>query len=168
MSCRLYNPNRVVIFLAIEKKKMTKTEIEQWDSLYEYVRTEIMTYDSNQALSQQMVLKLKGLATGKAVENRKIADRADYSYDVILKTFQICKQQITNSIRGKTFKSELTKLIYASKIVENNINDVYVRLQNVERSKERIECKNTENLSHRGANYVPKNTDVSHRLEELW
>ena len=43
------------------RKKMTEKEKQDWESLYVYVKSNIMGYDDNQALSSTMVLRLKGL-----------------------------------------------------------------------------------------------------------
>lgn len=46
-------------------------EKEQFGELYRYVKTEVMNYDSKQSLPSSFVLGLKGLATGKVVENKR-------------------------------------------------------------------------------------------------
>ena len=51
--------------------KMTENEKKAWDDLYEYVKYNILKYDDNQALSSYMVLRLKGLLSGKFIENSK-------------------------------------------------------------------------------------------------
>jgi len=148
--------------------KMTEEEIKQWDNLYQYVKKEIMQYNDDQSLSSQIVLMLKGISTGKLIENKKIQDNAKYSYDIVLRTFQICRQNILNSVKGKSFNSENTKFIYISKIIENNINDVYIRLQNIEKSDQNIEYKKMDRISHNGAEYISKSKESNKKLEELW
>lgn len=55
------------------KKKMSEKELQDWNELYQYVKS-ILGYDENQALSKNMVLRLKGLTTGKFIENKNIQD----------------------------------------------------------------------------------------------
>ena len=62
------------------RKKMTEKEKQDWESLYMYVKSNIMGYDENQALSSTMVLRLKGLLTNKFMENKNIEASANYSY----------------------------------------------------------------------------------------
>ena len=88
--------------------------------------TNIMGYDENQALSKQMTLRLKGLLTNKFIENNNIQDGANYSYETILNTFKFCSPTIQNSLRTNRFKDEMHKFNYVLKIVEQNINNVYI------------------------------------------
>ncbi len=108
--------------------KMTETEKEQWRNLYQYIKKEILMYDNSQSIPSNLILRLKGLTKGKYIENKSQEDKANYSYDVILYAFQISKPMIMTAIQGKTFNTELQKFNYICKIVENNINDVYIRL----------------------------------------
>ena len=39
------------------RKKMSKEESQDWENLYNYVKSNIMGYDENQALSKNMVLR---------------------------------------------------------------------------------------------------------------
>lgn len=148
---------------------MTSIEKEQWDKLYCYVKNEILAYDKAQSIPPSLVLRLKGLTTGKFIENKNIADKADYTYDVVLFTFMSCKSAILNAIRTKDFKSEAAKFNYICKIVENNLNDIYLRLKNAEKSKEKTKEINTDNIFHSGAEYKKQTKDtISKTLEGLW
>lgn len=153
----------------MRSKKMTSVEKEQWDKLYQYVKNEILLYDSSQSIPSSLVLRLKGLTKGKYLENRNIEDKADYSYEIVLYTFQICKPSIMSAITGKTFKTEANKFNYICKIVENNINDVYLRVEKAKQSEEKIEKVDTNILSHNGGVYKKKTEELKNkRLNELW
>lgn len=148
---------------------MSSVEIEQWDKLYQYVRKEILLYDNSQSIPPSLVLRLKGLTKGKYIENRNTEDKADYSYEVILYTFQICKTEIMNALSNRTFKDESHKFNYICKIVESNINDVYLRLKKAKRTEESIKTMDTSNLSHKGGIYQKKTEELKNkRLNELW
>lgn len=54
-----------------ESVKMTDVEKQEWDELYRYVKKEILFYDDNQSLSSFICTKLKGIRTGKFIENKK-------------------------------------------------------------------------------------------------
>lgn len=118
---------------------MTEEEKAEWDALYEYVRTNIMKYDKNQSLPQDIVTRLKGLLTGNYKANRHIKKNANYSYTTILNTFKFCSPNIQRALRNGNFKDEQHKFNYVCKIVENNINDVYLRMKNAEQTKKDIE-----------------------------
>lgn len=151
------------------RKKMTSIEKEQWDKLYQYVKKEILFYDDSQSIPSGLVLRLKGLTKGKYIENRNIKDNADYSYEIVLYTFQICRPSIMNALSNKVFESESNKFNYICKIVENNINDVYLRVRKTHKSDENIEKLDTSILSYDGGEYQKKTEELKNkRLNELW
>ena len=149
------------------RKKMTEKEKQDWESLYMYVKSNIMGYDENQALSSTMVLRLKGLLTNKFIENGNIANTANYSYETILNTFKFCSPDIHRALRTNNFKDEMHKFLYVTKIVENNINNVYMRMKNAEKARE--EAKNTivEVPVHNGAEFKPKENKKD-KFTNLW
>ena len=146
---------------------MTEEEKMAWDELYTYVRKNIMGYDDNQALSSAMVLRLKGLLTNKFMENNNIQSTANYSYDTILNTFKYSSIDIQRALRTNNFKDESHKFNYILKIVEKNINTVYVRMKNAEKARE--EAKNTtiEAPVHTGAEFKPKEKKKD-KFTDLW
>ena len=93
---------------------MTSIEKEQWDKLYQYVKKEILLYGDSQSIPSNLILRLKGLTKGKYMENRNTEDKADYSYEIILYTFQICKPSIMSALASRTFDSESYKFNYKS------------------------------------------------------
>lgn len=153
----------------MRENKMTSIEKEQWNKLYQYVKKEILLYDDSQSIPPSLVLRLKGLAKGKYIENKKIEDKADYTYEIVLYTFQICKPTIMNVISNKTFQNENNKFNYICKIVENNLNDVYLRVNKAKRSEENIENLDTKILLHDGSKYVKKTEELKNKkLDDLW
>lgn len=150
-------------------KKMTEKEKKDWESLYMYVKTNIMGYDENQALSSTMVLRLKGLLTNKFMENNNIKSTANYSYETILNTFKFCSNNIQKALRTNSFKDESHKFNYVLKIVEKNINDVYMRMKSVERAKEEAKTTTLNAVNHVGAEYQRKTKETTNKLlDDLW
>jgi hypothetical protein len=148
---------------------MNSEEKKQWDELYQYVKKEILQYDDNQKIPDNLILRLKGLSTGKLIENKSIEDKAKYSYEIVLYTFKLCKTKILYAIKDKEFKDEMSKFIYICAIIDNNINDVYLRVTNAKKSQEKTESINVENLNHDGAEYQSKSKDISNeKLKDLW
>lgn len=148
------------------RKKMTEKEKQDWESLYMYVKN-VMGYDDNQALSSTMVLRLKGLLTNKFIENNNIQSTANYSYETILNTFKYSSLDIQRALRTNNFKDEQHKFNYLLKIVEKNINTVYMKMRNAEKAKE--EAKNTtiEALTHTGAEFKPREKKED-KFADLW
>lgn len=149
------------------RKKMTEKEKQDWESLYMYVKSNIMGYDENQALSSTMVLRLKGLLTNKFIENGNIESTANYSYETILNAFKYSSLDIQRALRTNNFKDEMHKFNYILKIAEKNINTVYVKMKNIEKAKE--EAKNTtiEAPTHIGAEFKPKEKKKD-KFTDLW
>lgn len=151
-----------------KQKRMTPQDKIEWDELYEYVKLKVMGYEQKQKLSQNMIIRLKGLRYGKGMQNNKIPDAADYSYNLILITFKYCSQDIQNALRNITFNSEESKFAYISKIVEGNLNTVYVRLKNSEKTKEKTETTDMSVATHEGAKYQKKSGKSSNKFDDLW
>ena len=154
--------------MARTKKHMSQQEIEDWESLYEYVRHNVLGYDENQSLSKTMVLRLKGLSNNKFIANNNIDDTANYSYKVILNTFKFCMLDIQRGLRTVTFKDEDHKFNYILKIVESNLNTVYMRMKNAARANEKTEKVDMAAQFYNGAEYKQTEKRVSDRLNDLW
>lgn len=148
------------------KKKMTEKEKQDWESLYYYVKN-LLNYDENQALSSTMVLRLKGLLTNKFIENNNITSTANYSYETILATFKFCSQDINKALQTNRFADEMHKFNYLLKIVEKNINTVYMKMKNAQRAKEEAKNITIEIPIHSGAEFKPKEKKES-KFSNLW
>lgn len=149
------------------KKRMTKEDKEAWDNLYEYVRTKVMRYDSNQALPSKMVLRLKGMMNGKFMANGSTKDMANYSYDVVLNTFKYSMPDIQRALGSVSFKDESHKFNYVMKIVEGNLNDVYMRMKGAERAREEMLKEESSIVPHKAVEYRPKKKDKD-KFSDLW
>ena len=148
------------------RKKMTDQEKQDWEELYFYVKN-LMNYDENHSLSKAMILRLKGLLTGKFIENKNIKDCANYSYQTILNTFKLCSPQIQKALRTNNFRDEQHKFNYILKVVESNINNVYLKMKNVEKAKEEAKNVVVETYSHVGAEYKPAEKKKD-KFSDLW
>lgn len=150
-----------------KKKYMSKQDREDWTELYEYVRHNVLGYDENQALSRTMVLRLKGLPNNKFIANNNIDDTANYSYRVIINTFKFCMPDIKRGLQNNRFKDEEHKFNYVLKIVESNINTVYMRMKNADKVKKEIENTNVDIPIYNGAEYKPKEK-AKDKFADLW
>lgn len=146
---------------------MTEEEKKYWEELYNYVKFNIMGYDDNQALSKNMVLRLKGLSTNKFMENNNVKSTANYSYETILNTFKYCSPDIQKALRINNWANEMHKFNYILKIVEKNINDVYMKIKNIEKAKEEAKNTTAEISSHTGAKFKPKEKKKD-KFSDLW
>ena len=150
------------------KKNMSAKDKKDWENLYFYVKN-LLGYDENQALSSTMVLRLKGLLSNKFIENNNIESTANYSYETILNTFKFCSTDIQKALRTNNFKDEMHRFNYILKIVESNINNVYLRMKNVQKTKEEAENTTIDTANHIGADYQRKTKEVNNKLlNDLW
>ena len=117
---------------------MTEQEKIDWDNLYQYVR-KLLGYDETMALPKFMVVRLKGLTKGKFIANNRTKPMAQYSFNTVYLTFVYCKNEIQRVLQTKSFKNEQNKFNYIMAIVENNINDVVIKLRNAKKVEKKIE-----------------------------
>ena len=151
------------------KKKMSEKDKQDWENLYYYVKN-LLGYDENQALSSTMVLRLKGLLTNKFIENKNIEDTANYSYETILNTFKYSSIDIQRALKTNKFSDEMHRFNYILKIVERNINTVYMKTKGIKKSEEKIEEVDTTIANYTGAKYQVKQ-DTKNRedkFSDLW
>ena len=109
------------------------------------------------------------LSTCHTIENNNIESTANYSYEVILNTFKFCSPTINKALRTNSWSNEMHRFNYVLKIVESNINNVYLRMKNVQKTKE--EAKNTtiDTANYTGAEYQRKTKEVNNELlNDLW
>lgn len=150
------------------KKHMSIEDKKDWEQLYEYVRKNVLGYDKNQSLSREMVLRLKGLLNNKYMANNNIANTSNYSYKTVLNTFKFCLPDIQRGLCSNDFKDERHRFNYTLKIVESNLNNVYMRMKKAERSKQKTETISMKTATHTGANYQTKTQKTSKKLDDLW
>lgn len=148
-------------------KEMTYEDSQNWEKLYEYVKINILGYDEEQSLPQYMTLRLLGLSRGKYIANNKSANNANYSYDVILATFKYCSPDIQRALRTNNFNSEQHKFLYITKIVENNINTVYMKMKQHQKAKEEAKNTTVEAPTHTGAEFRPRENKKD-KFTDLW
>lgn len=138
-----------------------------FDELYTYVKKEIMKYDINQALPSDFVLKLKGLSQGTYIVNQHNQAKANYSYEVVLATFKLCRVEIERAIENTDIKDENHKMNLVLKIVRKNINDVYLKFKR--KQKQETKLNQLDLNIDKGAGYRKKSNDIiNNKLKDLW
>lgn len=150
------------------KHRMTQQDKEDWDALYWYVHTNVMGYDEKQSLTRDMILRLKGLLHSKFMANNNTKDMSDYSYELVLITFKFCLPKIQKGFRNNSFTDEMRKFNYAVKIVENNLNNVYIKLKNAERAKQKFEESDISEATKYVNLFKPRKVEVDDSLDDLW
>ena len=147
-----------------------KEENRQWNALYEYVKKEILEYTDDMQLPRFMILRLRGLRNGKFMANKNSKPMASYDYNTILLTFKACKYDILRYTKQGIFKDEQHRFNYIMVIIENNINDIVMRLKNVKRQEKKIDIIDIETIQRDEiAEYTRKGKETTNkRLDNLW
>lgn len=152
--------------------KMTKEEKLEWESLYKYVKEEILRYPKEITLPRYMILRLKGLKEGKFIANKSTSTMGEYSFKNILYTFKFCKFDILQYLeknKGK-FNNEQHKFNGIMIIVESKLNDVILKLNNAKSNQEKVENLELKNQIHEGAKFKREKTNnkINNNLSDLW
>ena len=116
------------------------TTKEEFDTLYQYVKNNILEYDKNLRLPRYFILRLQGLAKGNFISNKSIKPMASYTFTEILYTFKFCSVNIKKAIADKNrFKDEQHLFNTIMVIVEKEINNVVHRLRNLAKIEEKVD-----------------------------
>lgn len=141
----------------------------EWNELCEYVKKEILRYDDNMKFPTYLALRLQGLKKGQAIANNNAQQNACYDDKTILLTFKICKNKIIDYIdkNEKSIKDEKHRINLIMKIIEPEINDVYLRLLHIKDSEKKFENISCDNQFETTAQYTPKTEKINKKLENL-
>jgi hypothetical protein len=146
---------------------MSKKEDNQdWIKLCEYVKKEVLQYNEDMKMPKYLILRLRGLVKGQFLANKNIKPNAEYEYKTILYTFKICKPKFLQC--GIQYKDERHKINTLMMFIENEINDVVLRLKRTESSEEKVSNLKLDNQYNNGAEYKKKEIKVNKNLESLW
>lgn len=146
---------------------------DYWNELYDYVKYEILQYTKDQSLSKHLIRRLKGMRSGQYIARKGSSSLSEngYPYQVILMTFKIKKVDILNAISNKSkFQSEKNKEDYMMAIIQNSINDVYLRMKEKKESDERvekIELNDNVEVEFKNKSKINENK-VANKLKHLW
>ena len=153
-----------------QNKEKVPRKDQEFRDLCKWLEINIFNYDidNGQRLQTDACLVLVGLRNGKDVANLLTEDNGYYPWNVILMTFKANKSLILKSISGKNFTSERTKMTYICKIVRDQINDMYSRYLNIQKTKEKVEHVDTSIMTNEGAEYQMTKHKTNKRLEGLW
>lgn len=153
----------------VPKNKMTQKDIDDWNELYLYVKTNVLGYDEDQCLSKQQVLRLKGLLSNKYMENGNIASTANYSYEIVLITFKFCMPDIRRLLHTVKFRDENHKFNYILRIVEDNINTVYLKMKKLERAKEEAKKQDfSDAVNYENTFKGSENKKKTSKFDDMW
>ena len=102
------------------------------------------------------------------IANNNIESEACYDDYTILCAFKICRKKILDylSKNESKIKDEKHRINLIVKIVEPEINDVYIRLRQAKNREEKIKENSYENQFNNGAKYTRKTQDTNGRMKK--
>ena len=159
-----------MFFISLNK---SEKEIRQkeWLELCDYIHKEILQYDKKMKFPKFAVYRLKGLAEGNFMANKAIKPNGEYDFKTILYTFKICKSKIMQGFKANQtkFNNEQHKFNYAMVVIENEINDVVLRLKRAKKAEKKTIDIELENQLHESADYKRRTKDNKSKiLNDLW
>jgi len=152
--------------------QMTNEEKQDWSDLCNYVKYDILDYTKDMKFPKFLVLRLKGLAEGNFISNKKQKPNAKYSFKEILLTCKVCKTKIKTYFTNNSakIKDESHKINLIMGFIEQEINDVVQRISNKQKSEEKINELDLSIMVNDKAEYKSSNNtkNPNKKLEKLW
>lgn len=155
-----------------DKNTQQTRKDEDWITLCEYIKKEILNYDDNMRFPKVLALRLRGLQYGQYIANNNIEREAKYDAYTLLCTFKLCRNRIVNYFltNEAKIKDEKHKINIMMKIIESEVNDVYIRMQQAKQMQEQKErISSTIPIDTPVASYTRKTKDVTNeKLKNLF
>lgn len=154
--------------------KYTEKQNQDWIKLCDYIKKSILGYTSEMKFPKYLALRLKGLSEGNFIANKHCEPQASYSFEQILITSKLVKPKVQNYFNHNSakIKDERHKINLIMLFIEQEINDVVLRLQNKKDNEKKFETMDFDNVFCNNTNYVARNEDKTkkenNRLEKLW
>lgn len=142
-----------------------------WIELCEYIKKEILNYDEDMKFPRDLALRIRGLQYGQYVANNNIDKAAKYDVYTLLCTFKLCRSRIVNYLETNEskIKDEKHKINIIMKIVEQEVNDVHIRLKQAKQSQQKIERASFDTQQNTSAQYTKKTKDKNNKkLNDLF
>lgn len=167
---RKFHSHCVDKFLDKEKNKdYDNKEKEEWDLVYKYMKEEVFGIKDTKGLNSHLVTRLLGLRQGKYKPSAGFKNtKHTYEWEVILSTIKLCKQQIQYALKTVYFKDDKHQANYIMKILDDNINKVYMGYMKKKESEKRVDIIKVENLSDIGHSFKKKEEKKNILMEDLW
>lgn len=149
---------------------MSEKEKKDWIALCDYIKLDLLGYSRDMKTPKYLVLRLKGLAEGNFITNKKISPTAHYTYEEILIASKLCSSKIKNYFIDNSAKinDEKHKINLILMFIESEINDVVIRLKNKKTTEQEIEKFTLDSFAANQAEYKTETINSKDRFDELW
>lgn len=150
--------------------QMSEKEKKDWITLCEYIKYDLLGYSKEMKIPKYLVLRLKGLAEGNFITNKKIAPNACYTYEEILIASKLSSSKIKSYFTNNSAKinDEKHKINLILMFIESEINDVVIRLKNKKATEQEIEKFTLDSYTANQAEYKAETVNAKDKFDELW
>lgn len=141
---------------------------QDWIDLCKYVKKELLQYDDSIKFPKYLALRLKGLSEGKFIANNNTKPKAKYSFKTILLTCMIIKPKVLNYFKNNTakIKDENHKINLIMMFIEQEINNVVIKIEERERTKKELDKLNIPD--YKPTEYKKHSNKENKNLKDLW
>lgn len=148
--------------------KRTKEQNQDWIILCNYIKDNILEYSPEMKFPKYLALRLKGLSEGNFIANNNIKSNAKYSFKTILLTCKLVKPKIlnyflNNAIKIKDEKHKINLIMF---FIEQEINDVVLRIQQKQKNDKFIES--IDMPDYKETTYKTTLHKKNDNLNDLW
>lgn len=132
---------------SLETEKETQAENKDWEKCYEYAK-ELLGIPEGKNLDSHFILRLLGLRAGTYVPNGSNVRgiKRGYDFETILTAMKFSSVAIRHAFGTMQFKDQKHKIDYAMKIITNNINFVYGKLENKKKADSKLTIEPVEDV----------------------
>lgn len=150
--------------------KLSEKDKNDWIALCNYIKYTLLEYSKEMKFPKYMALRLNGLVNGNFIANNNITPNAHYTYEEILMTCKVCSVNIKNYLENNMAKiqNEQHKINLIMMFIENEINDVVIRMNAQNKLNAEAEKFTLDSLNTIQADYKTDNIDTKDRFNELW
>lgn len=159
------------------KKVMTEQDKKELGTLYTYIK-DLLGFDADTPLPRTYVLRLKGLQTGKYIENYNIkavgstdefGAAGNVSFGAILLALKLHRGDVLNGFARNNIEDCDYKFAYMCKVIENNLQQAVELKKRLDDSREMSErTVDPSVLTSDMVDYKTKKKKDNPYLSNLW
>jgi hypothetical protein len=147
------------------KKRITSQEEQDWwDALYMYIKNDILELDPKLHLNHYTILRLRGMAQGCFIGQKRDQCDLTYGYRVILAAFSKMAPLIKYGFQTRTFNNLQHKINWMMSVIEPHLNDIYIEEESERKRIEDLQ-KQTNNVNEDIERYQNTNNYINSQVE---
>ena len=147
------------------KQRITSQEEQDWwDALYMYIKNDILELDPKLHLNHYTILRLRGMAQGCFIGQKRDQCDLTYGYRVILAAFSKMAPLIKYGFQTRTFNNLQHKINWMMSVIEPHLNDIYIEEESERKRIEDLQ-KQTNNVNEDIERYQNTNNYINSQVE---